>query len=89
MRWQPIPPIDLEGLQALLSRVCKPFEQFDNQDTRAKGGTGLGLPIVEGLINLHRGSLTIASVVGKGSSVPVRLLALPTIALTGNGRCSP
>ena len=56
-----------------LERIVKPFEQIDNQYTRSQGGTGLGLSIVEGLATLHGGSLTIASAVGKGTAVTVRL----------------
>ncbi len=56
-----------------ISRVRKPFEQIDNKYSRAQGGTGLGLPIVEGLITLHGGALDIASEVGKGTAITVRL----------------
>ena len=56
-----------------IARVRKPFEQIDNHYARTQGGTGLGLSIVEGLINLHGGSLTIASEVGKGTAITVRL----------------
>ncbi len=62
-----------------LSRVRKPFEQIDNQYSRAQGGTGLGLPIVEGLVNLHGGALTIASELGKGTAVTARLPAAPAL----------
>ncbi len=54
-------------------RALKPFEQVDNQYARAHGGTGLGLSIAEGLVNLHGGSISIESVVGKGTAVTVRL----------------
>ena len=60
-----------------IERVRKPFEQIDNQYSRAQGGTGLGLSIVEGLVRLHGGSLTIASEVGKGTAVTVRLPSAP------------
>ena len=63
-----------------IARVCKPFEQIDNHYSRAQGGTGLGLSIVEGLINLHGGTLTIASEVGKGTAVTVRLPRARTAA---------
>jgi signal transduction histidine kinase len=49
-----------------------PFEQIDNSYTRAHGGTGLGLPLVDGLVRLHGGSLTIDSEVGVGTRIAVR-----------------
>jgi signal transduction histidine kinase len=55
-----------------ISRVTMPFEQIDNAYARSQGGTGLGLPLVDGLIRLHGGSLTIESEVGAGTRVTVR-----------------
>ena len=60
-----------------IERVRKPFEQINNQYSRAQGGTGLGLSIVEGLVRLHGGSLSIASEVGKGTAVTARFPAAP------------
>ncbi len=56
-----------------IGRVRKPFEQLNNQYSRAHGGTGLGLSIVEGLAGLHGGALIIASAVGKGTAMTVRI----------------
>ncbi len=52
-----------------LARIVKPFEQMDNRYTRAAGGTGLGLSLVKGLIDLHGGTLEIASTPGRGTTV--------------------
>ena len=54
-----------------LSRVLRPFEQIENVYSRARGGTGLGLPLVKGLIELHGGTLTIESSPGAGTMVRV------------------
>jgi two-component system cell cycle sensor histidine kinase PleC len=58
-----------ENLPALGER----FAQVDNVYTRTLEGTGLGLAISRGLAQLHGGSLQIDSVVGKGTTVTVRL----------------
>jgi PAS domain S-box-containing protein len=60
-----------------INRVAKPFEQIDNRYTRTKGGTGLGLSLVHGLVTLHGGSLDIRSTVGVGTTVTVWLPSAP------------
>ena len=49
-----------------------PFGQIDSQFNRKYEGTGLGLPIVKGIIELHGGTLEINSKPGKGTTVVVR-----------------
>jgi PAS domain S-box-containing protein len=49
------------------------FGQADSAYGKATPGTGLGLPLVEGLVKLHGGSLAIDSEKGKGTIVTVRL----------------
>jgi two-component system cell cycle sensor histidine kinase PleC len=58
-----------------LEKIGRPFEQVENQFTKTKGGSGLGLAISKSLVHLHGGSLTIASKVGKGTTVVVELPA--------------
>ncbi len=50
-----------------------PFGQIDSQFNRKYEGTGLGLPIVKGIVELHGGTLEINSEPGKGTSVLVRI----------------
>ena len=57
-----IPPQDLE-------RVFQEFEQVDNSYTRRYSGTGLGLPIVKQLVELHGGQVYLESTPGKGTEV--------------------
>ena len=52
-----------------LDRVMRPFEQMDNRYRRTEGGTGLGLSLVSGLMDLHGGTLRLHSVVGSGTTV--------------------
>jgi two-component system cell cycle sensor histidine kinase PleC len=63
-----IPPKDIE-------KLGRPFEQVENQFTKTKGGSGLGLAISKSLVELHGGSLSIDSEIGKGTTVTVRLPA--------------
>jgi two-component system, cell cycle sensor histidine kinase PleC len=65
-----IPASDIE-------KLGRPFEQLENQMTKSKGGSGLGLAISKSLVELHHGSLKIASTVGKGTTVTVTLVNNP------------
>ncbi|HEY1631602.1 MAG TPA: ATP-binding protein [Rhizomicrobium sp.] len=49
-----------------LDRVFLPFNQVDNRYSRQSGGTGLGLSLVRGLVELHGGRAWIESDVGTG-----------------------
>ena len=55
-----------------IEKLGRPFEQVENQMTKSKGGSGLGLAISKSFVELHRGTLTIKSVVGQGTDVTVR-----------------
>ena len=52
--------------------VLKPFGQIESSHTRSHDGTGLGLPITRSLAEVHGGSLTIESEVGRGTAIIVR-----------------
>ncbi len=58
-----------------LDRVLEPFHQVDNSHTRRYQGTGLGLPLVKSLVDLHGGRLSLASAVGEGTVATVLLPA--------------
>ncbi|HTQ33630.1 MAG TPA: ATP-binding protein [Stellaceae bacterium] len=58
-----------------IPRALQPFGQVDNSLSRPHGGTGLGLPLARRLIELHGGTMTIDSEVGKGTTVTVVLPA--------------
>ena len=61
--------------QETLDRVMEPFVrgQANANHSDTAGGTGLGLPIVKSLIELHGGQLRIESKVDQGTSVSVHL----------------
>ncbi len=54
-------------------QVLEPFTQISNALNRSHPGTGLGLPIVRSLIELHGGSLAIESDVGCGTTILLKL----------------
>lgn len=56
-----------------LSRIMDPFTQGASNPYRAVKGWGLGLAICKSLVEMHGGHITIASTVGKGTSVTVIL----------------
>jgi cell cycle sensor histidine kinase DivJ len=56
-----------------LPRIGSPFFQARSSYDRHHDGTGLGLSIVKGLLALHGGSMEIASRLGEGTRVTVRL----------------
>ena len=60
-----------------IERVLLPFEQGDNRYSRAMGGTGLGLALVKGLVELHGGTLRIESELGQGTTVIAAFPATP------------
>jgi len=62
-----IPEVDLP-------HIWERFYRVDNSNTRRIGGTGLGLFIVKGLVELHGGRIWVTSAVGRGS---VFTLTLP------------
>jgi PAS domain S-box-containing protein len=60
--------------RAVLERLFEPFMQADRTLDRAHGGLGLGLAVVKGLVELHRGTVSAASSgAGAGAEFTVRL----------------
>jgi signal transduction histidine kinase len=56
-----------------IGRLFQPFVQLDSKLSRRYGGTGLGLTLVEWLVRLHGGHVTVESEVGQGSRFTVSL----------------
>ena len=54
-----------------LEKVLQPFGQAGSAQTSAQAGTGLGLPIVKSLVELHGGWFDLTSQQGKGTTATV------------------
>jgi two-component system, OmpR family, phosphate regulon sensor histidine kinase PhoR len=60
-----------------LPRLTERFYRIDVGQSRAEGGTGLGLALVKHILNRHLGRLTIESSLGAGAVFTVRLGLVP------------
>ena len=70
-----IPPNDLE-------KIFQRFYTVDKAHSQKMGGSGLGLSIVETIVDKHCGKISVASTLGKGTSFTILLpLELETLLL--------
>jgi signal transduction histidine kinase len=65
-----------------LERIFEPFQQGDASDSRALGGTGLGLALCRSIVEQHGGRIWAESELGKGSRF---LFTLPAAEVQGPG----
>jgi signal transduction histidine kinase len=71
----------------LQSQVFDLFTQIEDHLTKSQGGLGIGLALVKQLVELHGGSISVASAgVGHGSSFTI---TLPTVAASVQVEAAP
>lgn len=56
-----------------LNNIFKPFYKIDSSRSAKSGGVGLGLSIVQDIIDKHKGTINISSEVDKGTTVTVMI----------------
>ena len=71
--------MDEEGVKKALDK----FGQVDTSLTRSHEGTGLGLPLTKGLVELHGGTMEIESKLGEGTMVKIRFPSERVVSLDG------
>ena len=56
-----------------LEMVMRSFGQVDDNLNRTSEGTGLGLPLVKSMAEMHDGTLEIETALGRGTTVTITL----------------
>jgi PAS domain S-box-containing protein len=56
-----------------LPHIFERFYVVDRSRTRESGGAGLGLAIVKGIVDAHGGAISAESMLGRGTTVTIRL----------------
>jgi len=61
-----------------LEEIFMPFHQLDSSTTRHYGGTGLGLALLQRIVEAHGSQVKVTSEVGNGSCFEFSLPAIST-----------
>lgn len=64
----------------LMPRIFTLFTQSERSLARSQGGLGIGLALVQWLVEMHEGRVEVFSALGKGSEFVVRLPSAPAAA---------
>jgi PAS domain S-box-containing protein len=70
-----------------LPTIFDMFSQVDRSVERSKGGLGIGLALVKGLVEMHGGTVAAESIEEKGSKFTVHLPILAPSPVTGPASC--
>ncbi|HET9082709.1 MAG TPA: SpoIIE family protein phosphatase [Trebonia sp.] len=73
-----------------MSRLFERFHRIENARSRSNEGSGIGLALVQELVQLHGGTITASSTEGEGTTFTIRLpfgrAHLPAEAIVAAGR---
>jgi two-component system phosphate regulon sensor histidine kinase PhoR len=70
-----------------IPRIFDKFYRIKNEKTKTIAGTGLGLPIVRGIVEAHLGTIKVESQLGKGSTFTIELPLLSSESATSMATC--
>ncbi len=70
-------------------QLFQPFKQLGHHLTKRHEGTGLGLALCKKFVELHKGSITVQSAPGQGSTFTLRVPLRPPGAEFGSGGNQP
>lgn len=59
--------------ETMTEKIFERFVQVDKSSTRAREGSGIGLSIVKSFVEMHEGSISVKSELGKGSEFIVEI----------------
>jgi signal transduction histidine kinase/ActR/RegA family two-component response regulator len=68
-----------------IKKLFQPFFQIDSALNRQYEGTGLGLPLVKNIVDLHDGKVSIISKEGEGSTFMIDLPCIPFEVTSSSG----
>jgi two-component system cell cycle sensor histidine kinase PleC len=68
-----------------LALVLEPFGQVQSVYARSQGGIGLGLPLVNSVVELHGGTFKLSSQLGVGTEARICLPASRILAAKSRG----
>ena len=69
--------IEEKNYEKLFQRFYR-VDKARNREAGGTGGTGLGLSIVRQIVTLHKGTISVSSVLGEGSSFSIKMPLVQT-----------
>ena len=86
--WLAVQDTGIGMAAADIPRALTPYMQIDSAQNREHPGTGLGLPLVKALAELHGGTLAIDSAPGRGTTITLFFPQSRVVAPDDDGQSS-